>query len=151
MGRTSCQQELYAQSVAAVCSVSSSKQFNKGNACLPGAVCECGTDVTSLEAQEGAAGVQPDRPKPRIRRVPRLVLFPALQSESHMCAEALAVRKQQRRVAKTEDFLSLSLRNLILKWYVPQSFYFEDSKHTCKAKFRVCGLKNLILNSYRTT
>lgn len=96
-------------------------------------------------------GVQPDRPKPRIRRVPRLVLFPALQSESHMCAEALAVRKQQRRVAKTEDFLSLSLRNLILKWYVPQSFYFEDSKHTCKAKFRVCGLKNLILNSYRTT
>ena len=33
VGRTSCQQELYAQSVAAVFSVSSSKQSNKGNAC----------------------------------------------------------------------------------------------------------------------
>lgn len=31
VGRTSCQQELYAQSVTAVCSVSSAKQFNQGN------------------------------------------------------------------------------------------------------------------------
>lgn len=62
VGRTSCQQELCAQSVAAVCSVSSAKQSNKGNA--RHVLCVSVVLMSQSQRPGGVgAGRQPHRPR----------------------------------------------------------------------------------------
>lgn len=130
------QQELYTPSVTAVFSVSSSKQFHKGNACH--VLC---VSVGRSSASWGPGARDPGAGPRRASALPSL----ASPAKRLCCIISTCLsEKSKGGFRHRRDFPSLWLHKifpLILKRYVPQSFYLEDSKHKHKAEFRVLCLK----------
>lgn len=135
MGRTSWQQELYAQSDAAVCSVSSAKQFNEGNACH--VLCVSVVPWHRSGVLLGSCRVSPGKPRPGIRRVS---LSPALHAASAFVLRHLSV------VVQTEGGRFQGLQRLpgstraqnmpfCTELACSLELLFENPTHKHKAKF----------------